>query len=113
MVAFLSFAAGVGAAGAARWSPTSIAAAVNIAAVPASIVGNEMALRVGRRPWILMVMTASSLAGIALAFSAPLHWALVVAILVAYSMLVMGESATLTAGAGGAGAHPPRGAAAA
>lgn len=98
MVAFLSFAAGVGAAGAAPWSATAIAAAVNMAAVPASILGNEMALRVGRRPWILMVMTASSLAGIALAFSAPLHWALVVAILVAYSMLVMGESATLTAG---------------
>jgi len=98
MVAFLSFAAGVGAAGAAPWSPTAIAAAVNIAAVPASILGNEMALRVGRRPWILMVMSASSLAGIALAFSAPLHWAVVVAVLVAYSMLVMGESATLTAG---------------
>jgi MFS family permease len=71
---------------------------VNMAAVPASILGNEMALRVGRRPWILMVMSASSLVGIALAFSAPLHWAVVVAILVAYSMLVMGESATLTAG---------------
>ncbi|MEX0638470.1 MAG: MFS transporter, partial [Burkholderiales bacterium] len=40
MVAFLSFAAGVGAAGAAPWSPTAIAAAVNIAAVPASILGN-------------------------------------------------------------------------
>jgi len=111
MVAFLSFAAGVGAAGAAPWSPTTIAAAVNIAAVPASILGNEMALRVGRRPWILMVMTASSLAGIALAFSAPLHWALVVAILVAYSMLVMGESATLTAGLVAAAPPELRGAA--
>ncbi len=98
MVAFLSFAAGLGAAGGAPWGPAAIAAAVNLAAVPASILGNEMALRIGRRRWILIVMTASSLAGIALAFSAPLHWALVVAILVAYSMLVMGESATLTAG---------------
>lgn len=98
MVAFLSFAAGAGVSGAAPWSATAIAAAVNMAAVPASILGNEMALRVGRRPWILLVMTASSLAGVALAFSAPLHWAVVVAILVAYSMLVMGESATLTAG---------------
>ena len=98
MVAFLSFAGGIGASGAAPWNATTIAAAVNLAAVPASILGNEMALRIGRRPWVLMVMTASSLAGIALAFSAPLHWAFVVAILVAYSMLVMGESATLTAG---------------
>jgi MFS family permease len=111
MVAFLSFAAGVGAAGAAPWSPTAIAAAVNIAAVPASILGNEIALRVGRRPWILMVMTASALAGIALAFSAPLHWALVVTVLVAYSMLVMGESATLTAGLVAAAPPELRGAA--
>jgi MFS family permease len=98
MVAFLSFAAGVGAAGASPWKATTIAAVVNAAAVPASILGNEMALRIGRRPWILLVMTASALTGIALAFSAPLHWAIVIAILVAYSMLVMGESATLTAG---------------
>jgi MFS family permease len=98
MVAFLGFAAGVGAAGGAPWSATAIAAFVNAAAVPASILGNEMALRIGRRPWILMVMSGSSLAGIALAFSAPLHWAIVMAILVAYAMLVMAESATLTAG---------------
>jgi MFS family permease len=98
MVAFLAFAAGVGAAGSAPWSATAIAAFVNAAAVPASILGNEMALRIGRRRWILMVMSSSSLAGIALAFSAPLHWAIVMAILVAYAMLVMAESATLTAG---------------
>ncbi|MEX0638552.1 MAG: MFS transporter [Burkholderiales bacterium] len=63
VVAFLSFSAGVGVAGASPWNATTIAAVVNFAAVPASILGNEMALRVGRRPWILMVMTASSLAG--------------------------------------------------
>ncbi len=98
MVAFLAFAAGVGSAGASPWTPAAIAALVNLCAVPASILGNEMALRIGRRKWILIVMASSSLTGIALAFSAPLHWALVVALLVFYSMLVMAESATLTAG---------------
>jgi MFS family permease len=98
MVAFLAFAAGVGAASSSPWSPTSVAALVNLLAVPASILGNEMALRIGRRRWILIVMSSSSLAGIALAFSAPLHWALVIALLVFYAMLVMAESATLTAG---------------
>jgi hypothetical protein len=43
-------------------------------------------------------MSTSSLVGIALAFAAPLHWAIVIAILMAYAMLVMAESATLTAG---------------
>jgi MFS family permease len=98
MVAFLAFAAGVGAAGSSPWSATAIAALVNLLAVPASILGNEMALRIGRRRWILIVMSSSSLAGIALAFAAPLHWALVIGLLVFYAMLVMAESATLTAG---------------
>ncbi len=111
MVAFLAFAAGVGSAGASPWSPAAIAAFVNLCAVPASILGNEMALRIGRRRWILIVMASSSLAGIALAFSAPLHWALVVALLVFYSMLVMAESATLTAGLVAAAPSELRGAA--
>jgi len=54
---------------------------------------------------------APSLTGIALAFSAPLHWALVVALLVVYSMLVMAESATLTAGLVAAAPSELRGAA--
>jgi len=111
MVAFLSFAAGLGASGGAPWGPAAIAAAVNAAAVPASIFGNEMALRIGRRRWILIVMTASSLTGIGVAFSAPLHWAFLVALLVVYAMLVMAESATLTAGLVAAAPAELRGAA--
>lgn len=99
MVAFLGFSAGLHAGGDTfPWSATAIAAAVNVAAVPASILGNEMALRIGRRPWILIAMLASGAGGVALALSAPLHWALVLALLTAYSMFVMADSATLTAG---------------
>jgi len=98
MVAFLAFAAGVGSAGGSPWGAATLAAVVNLAAVPASILGNELAIRLGRRRWILVVMSSSALVGVALAFSAPLHWAIVIAVLVAYAMLVMAESATLTAG---------------
>ncbi len=99
MVAFLAFSAGLQAGGDRfPWSATAIAAAVNLAAVPASILGNEMALRIGRRPWILVAMLASGTGGIALALAAPLHWAIVLALLTAYSMFVMADSATLTAG---------------
>jgi MFS family permease len=98
MVAFLAFAGGLSASGAAPWSATAIAAFVNLAAVPASILGNEMALRLGRRRWIMIVMSTSTLIGVAMALSAPLHWAIVVPILVIYAMFVMAESATLTAG---------------
>jgi MFS family permease len=99
MVAFLTFSSGLQAArGGFPWSAQSIAAVVNLLSVPASIGGNEAALHVGRRRWILLAMSASGATGILLGSSAPWHWALVVLLLVAYSMLVMADSATLTAG---------------
>lgn len=112
MVAFLAFAAGLQPPGEAfPWNLAAIAAVVNLAAVPASILGNEVALRVGRRPWIQLAMLGSGACGIALAFAAPLHWALVLALLVFYSNLVMAESATLTAGLVAAAPAELRGAA--
>jgi MFS family permease len=102
MVAFLGYSASLHAgsnAGATfPWPAAAIAAVVNLLAVPASILGNEAALRVGRRRWILVAMCASGFAGILLGTSAPWHWALVIAMLIGYSMLVMAESGTLTAG---------------
>lgn len=98
MVAFLAFSASLSPGDSFPWNAAAIAALVNLFAVPASILGNEAALRIGRRRWVLLVMSASSLAGIALGLSAPLHWAFVLALLAGYSMLVMAESGTLTAG---------------
>jgi MFS family permease len=97
MVAFLTFAAGLHARG-FPWSAQTIAAVVNLMSVPASIAGNEVALQVGRRRWILLAMGASGASGIVLGFSAGWHWSLVLILLAAYSMMVMAESATLTAG---------------
>jgi MFS family permease len=99
MVAFLTFSAGLHAAGRGfPWSAQTIAAVVNLMSVPASIAGNEVALRVGRRRWILLSMAASGASGIVLGLSSGRHWVLVLVVLAAYSMLVMAESATLTAG---------------
>ena len=71
-----------------RSNVAAIAAVVNVAAVPASIVGNEIALRIGRRQWITVAMAASGLSGILLGFAAPWHWALVLA-LVANAGLIL------------------------
>ena len=112
MVAFLAYAAGLQATGEAfPLSAAAIAALVNLLSVPASILGNEAALRIGRRRWILGVMLASGACGIALAFAAPLHWALVFALMCAHSMLVMADSGTLTAGLVAAAPAELRGAA--
>jgi MFS family permease len=99
MVAFLAYAASVQAPGLAfPWNLAAIAAVVNLAAVPSSILGNEAALRIGRGRWILIAMAASGAAGLALAVSAPAHWAIVLGLLVAHALLVMADSGTLTAG---------------
>jgi len=112
LVAFLAFSAGLHAPGASfPWNLAAIAAVVNIAAVPASIVGNEIALRIGRRHWIMVAMAASGTAGILLGAAAPWHWVLVLAIMIVYAMLVMAESATLTAGMVAAAPDDLRGAA--
>ena len=99
MVAFLAYSAGLQAAGQSfPWNFAAIAAVTNLLSVPASIFGNEIALRIGRRQWIQIAMVGSGACGIALAFSGALHWSIVVLLLVVYSMLVLAESATLTAG---------------
>ena len=56
-------------------------------------------------------MAASGASGLLLAWAAPWHWALVLALLVGYSMLVMAESGTLTAGLVAAAPAELRGAA--
>ena len=111
MVAFLAFSASQHHGDSYPWSGPVIAAVVNLLAVPASILGNEVALRIGRRRWILIVMASSGTSGLILAAAAPWHWALVLALLVGYSMLVMAESGTLTAGLVGAAPTELRGAA--
>lgn len=111
MVAFLGYSASVQSGPGFPWHAAAIAAVINLIAVPASIAGNEIALRLGRRRWIVAVMGASGTSGIVLALGAPWHWAAVLAMLVLYSMLVMAESGTLTAGLVAAAPNDLRGAA--
>jgi MFS family permease len=112
MVAFLAYSAGLQASSPSfPWNFAAIAAVVNLLAVPASIFGNELALRIGRRQWIQIAMLGSGACGIVLAVSGALHWSIVILLLIVYSMLVMAESATLTAGLVAAAPPELRGAA--
>src|SRR5207245_1242284 len=111
MVAYLGYASGLQAGAAFPWPAAAIAAVVNLLAVPASIVGNEVALRIGRRRWILLVMAASGTTGILLGAAPAAPWPFVLALLVVYAMLVMAESGTLTAGLVAAAPPELRGAA--
>jgi len=112
MVAFLAFCTGLHPPGESfPWGAAAIAAVVNVCSVPASILGNEVALRVGRQRWILVAMLASGAGGIVLALAAPLGWVFVLALLIVYSMFIMADSATLTAGLVAAAPTELRGAA--
>ena len=101
IVAFLVFAQSQQPAGAIglAWSATTLAALVNLIGLPASVIGNELAHRFGRRQVLVAVMTASAVAGVAFGFSgSALPFVAVVFLAFVYGWTVIGDSATLTAG---------------
>ena len=77
---------------------TTLAGVINFFGVPASILGNEIALRIGRQKWVCIVMLTSAVLGIALACSTGQSWWLIVAFAVGHAIFIMADSATLTAG---------------
>jgi MFS family permease len=95
MVAFLSFAQTLVPA---PLAPAAIHALANLASPLASIAGNEAALRIGRGHVILLGMTASGLLTCTLGFTASLPWLAVCVVVIAHMLLMMSDSATLTAG---------------
>ncbi|MFM1880958.1 MAG: hypothetical protein RLZZ344_1192, partial [Pseudomonadota bacterium] len=110
-VAFLAFVVALHPEGTVPMTAATMAAAVNLLSVPASILGNEMALRVGRRAWIVLVMTSGSLMGVTMSLLADSHWMLVFVLVGLHSMLIMADSATLTAGLVASAPQEVRGAA--
>lgn len=97
LVAFLVFSTEAGPGG---WSMDAIALAAGIALIglPASILGNELALRMGRRRLVMGVMLLSFALSLGVGFSATLPLAAVVALCLVYNATVAGDSASITAG---------------
>ena len=77
---------------------TTLAGVINFFGVPASILGNEIALRVGRQKWVCIVMLTSAVLGIGLACSTGQSWWVIVAFAIGHAIFIMADSATLTAG---------------
>jgi len=98
IVALLAFGFASGSVAAVPLAPASAAALINLVGIPASILGNELAGRVGRRRLILGVMLLSGmlawLSGVAILWP----WQLLLAVLLIYNVAVMADSAALTAG---------------
>ena len=98
LVAFLTVAA-LATGGPGRADIAWIATAILLLGVPASILGNEVAMRLGRLRIIAGIMLATALAGGVVGFLPGLPFGLVVAALAVYGFLIMMDSAALTVGA--------------
>ncbi len=112
IVTFFVFSQGLQAPGAlgAAWSVTALAAFIGILGLPASVLGNEAALRFGRRRTVIVITCASAAIGLVLGFMAALPFILVIAATVVFSFTVSGDSSAVTSGAVEAAAPGQRGA---
>ncbi len=98
IVAFLAFSMQMQPSGAFTWSPTRVAFLINLIGLPASIGGNELSRKLGRRKVITVVMIGSAALGSVLGFTTPLPYFLVTVLAFFYGITVTADSASLTAG---------------
>jgi MFS family permease len=97
--AFFTFSLGLTATQGGFWlGAASLAAWINMIGPLASIFGNEAAVRHGRRKVVMAVMAAAGGMSCLVGFSAGLPILVVFLLMAAYFLLVMGDSAALTAG---------------
>src|SRR5438132_1612317 len=109
VVAFLTFCA----AERAGWTPlapATVASVMGLVGVWASVWGNELAIRFGRRRFIIGTLLASAAMAGVIGFTATLPYAAVAALVLVYAMLIWSDSSSLTAGSAGSAAPGRRGA---
>src|SRR5262249_38314652 len=99
LVAFLTFCAARNPGTLLGLAPETLAAAILFLGLPSSVLGNELALRLGRRSVIAAIMLVSALTSLFIGASALLPMIATVLACAFYSMTITGESASLTAGA--------------
>lgn len=79
-------------------SGTWVAMPVTLIGMPASIFGNELALRFGRQRWLIAVMLSSTVLALFIGLSAALPFWLMLVLVLLYSITVTADSSSLTAG---------------
>lgn len=110
IVAFLAFAAARHGLSSDAWSPTQIATLLLLLGLPASILGNEAAVRFGRRRTVASALALSGLMVCGLGFAAGLPFWSLLLLLAVYGVAIMADSGALTAGAVAAADPAKRGA---
>ena len=109
-VAFLAFVALQAPASDWRLGPAVVLTAVGLVGTAASVLGNEAAIRMGRRALVTIAMLGSIVLALSLGFGGTLSYELAVVLLLVYGFVVWLDSASLTAGAAGTAEPSRRGA---
>ncbi len=100
VVAYLVFSTSLQAAGSAGTlvRATVIATLAGLLGMPASVLGNELARKLGRPRVLLAAMSLSAVVAVTVGFGAALPYPVVIALVLVYGFLVTADSATITAG---------------
>jgi predicted MFS family arabinose efflux permease len=109
-VAYLAFVAAATGASATLVPPAAALTALALAGTVASILGNESAIRLGRRRLIFASLIASAICACLLGVVGPISYLVAVALLLLYGPIVWLDSASLTAGTAGTAVPSRRGA---
>ncbi|MGZ8211034.1 MAG: MFS transporter [Burkholderiales bacterium] len=109
-VAFLGYVASATGAVEAPLSPAFVLTIMGLIGTAASVLGNEAAIRLGRRRVVYAAMLGSALLGVCVGTLGTLSYALAVTLLLLYGFVVWLDSSSLTAGAAGTAEPSRRGA---
>jgi predicted MFS family arabinose efflux permease len=109
-VAFLAFVATRAGATESWLTPAATLTLLGLVATAASVLGNEAAIRFGRRRLIVSAIVASIACALLLGFVGPSYYLLAAVLVVAYGLAISLDSASLTAGTAGSAEPSRRGA---
>ena len=109
IVAFWAFVA-ARSDGGALLSPVVVSVIFTVVSLPATIVGNEAALRFGRHRAITVVMLASAAVALAIGFNAGASPLLLLPLVLLYGIAIPADSGALTSGTTASATPPYRGA---
>jgi MFS family permease len=100
LVAFLAFAATQSPTGSeGGLAPATLASLAALISMASSILGGELALKVGRKKLVLTAMLSSGLMAMGIGFTVGQPYGLICILCLVHSVLILGDSAALTAGA--------------
>ncbi len=109
-VAFLAYIALRDGVETSFFGPTVIATAMALFGTWASVGGNELSIRLGRRRLIRLAMAGSMICALAVGFLGAFNYSLAASLVVLYGMVIWLDSSSLTAGAAGSADPQRRGA---